>query len=183
MDPRFPTRRLKTRERSLVDEMLQSLPYFRPRLRIEAGDGLDHRGLHAASFLPRRRIVVDQRLLERQRELRRILYHEIFHFVWTRLGNPLRLSYERLLRREWRDGARGELGWSAERHKEALLDSDVRRRTRRWREYCCESFCDSAAWFCLRGRPVHAEWTLKPRFRERRGRWFQASDVLPRLQL
>ncbi len=183
MEARFPTRRLTAEERRRVEESVRPLPYFRARLRILAGHGLDGQGLHAASFLPRGHIVLDRRLLRRQRELRRILYHEIFHFVWTRLGNPLRLSYERLVRREWREGARGELGWSAEQVKVALAAADVRRRSRRWREYCCESFCDAAAWYCLSGRPGHEEWTLKPRFRERRARWFQASDVLPRLRL
>ena len=183
MEAKFPTRGLTADEQRRVEDSVRRLPYFRSRLRILAGHGLDGHGLHAASFVPRRRIVLDRRLLRRQGELRRILYHEIFHFVWTRLGNPLRLSYEELLRRERDEGARGELGWSAEQVKLALAAADVRRRSRRWREYCCESFCDAAAWFCLSGRPGHEEGTLKPRFRERRARWFQASDVLPRLQL
>jgi len=183
MAPPFPTRSLTPAERRRVDDSVRTLPYYERRLKIVAGRGLDRRGLHAASFVPHRRIVVDPGLLARQRELRRILYHEIFHFVWTRLGNPLRRSYEDLLRREWREGARGELGWPAEQAKAALDPAEVRRRSRRWREYCCESFCDSAAWFCLRGRPDHREWTLRPRFCERRRRWFAASDVLPRLRL
>jgi hypothetical protein len=41
--------------------------------------------------------------------------------------------------------ARGEAGWSAEWRKAALSDADRRHRTRRWREYACEAFCDSAA--------------------------------------
>ena len=161
---------------------MRRLPYYRPRLRISAGQGLEERGLHAAAFVPRRHIVVAGGLLARSAELRRILYHEIFHFVWTRLGNPLRLSYEEVLRRERCEGARGELGWSAEQGKSALSAADVRGRSRRWREYVCESFCDSAAWFCLDGRPHHEEWTLRPRFRRRRRHWFSTSDVLPRLQ-
>jgi hypothetical protein len=183
MQTQFPSRRLTRSERRQVIEVLGALPYVRKGLRIEAGDGLHRRGLHAATFVPRRHIVVDRALLKKQRELRRILYHELFHLVWSRLGNPLRRSYEELLRREWRESARGELGWSAERVKRGLKAADVRRRVRRWREYCCESFCDSAAWFCLRGRQEHEEWTLRPRFRERRRRWFAASDVLPRLRL
>ncbi len=166
-----------------MNQTLERLPYYRPLLRILAGDGLDRRGMHAASFLPQRHIVLDRDLLDDRRELARILYHEIFHFVWARLGNPLRQSYEEILRREWTEGARGELGWSAEQRKLALARLDVRRRARSWLEYVCESFCDSAAWFCLEGRPAHQEWTLKPRFRQRRRRWFQASDVLPRLRL
>ena len=183
MATRFPVRRLTPRERRRVEESVRGLPYYRSRLRIVAGHGLDQRGIHAASFVPHRRIVVDGSLLMRQRELRRILYHEIFHFVLFHLGNPLRQSYRALLRREWGEGARGELGWSAENAKRFVTAADLRRRSRRWREYCCESFCDAAAWFCLHERGRHEEWTLKPRFRERRRRWFSASDVLPRLQL
>jgi hypothetical protein len=160
--------------------------------------------MHAASFLRHGDIVINASLLGSRRELARILYHEIFHFVWARLGNPLRLNYERLLRQEWREGARGELGWSAESRK-VLLSKQQRgpiRETpaiesrpgnrvwrggsaqrRLWAEYVCESFCDSAAWFCLASWREHREWTLKPRFRQRRRRWFQAADVLPRLQL
>ena len=188
-------RRLTPAERRLVDELLARLPYFRPKLRILVGDGLAERRrkllvgltdedsrMHAASFVPNRHIVIDRSLLDRRWELARILYHEIFHFVWARLGNPLRQSYEELLRREWAESARGELGWSAEQRKLALKPGAIRRRTRRWADYVCESFCDSAAWFCLR-RASHPEWTLKPRFRERRRRWFLAADVLPRLQL
>ena len=36
---------------------------------------------------------------------------------------------------------------------------DVRVRTRAWREYCCESFCDTGAWFCGGGEK---EVTLAP---------------------
>ncbi len=182
-------------ERKQVDALLARLPYLRPKLRIRVGRGLAEKRrkllvgvdeedsrMHAAAFLVRRHIVIDQKLF-RRRDLARILYHEIFHFVWARLGNPLRLSYEHLLGREWRERARGELGWSAEQRKLSLAAADVRRRTRLWADYVCESFCDSAAWFCLESRRPHPEWTLKPRFCVRRRRWFQAADVLPRLQL
>ncbi|MBI3693770.1 MAG: hypothetical protein HY238_02865 [Acidobacteria bacterium] len=103
--------------------------------------------------------------------------------MWARLGNPLRQSYEELLRREFAEGARGELGWSAEGSKSALSAAQVRRRSRQWLDYASESFCDSAAWFCLPGGRPHREWTLRPRFRQRRRRWFLAADILPRLQL
>src|SRR5262245_58153311 len=182
-------------ERKQVDALLARLPYLRAKLRILAGRGLAERrrqllvgvaeedsGMHAAAFLDRRCIVIDEKLFGR-RDLARILYHEIFHFVWARLGNPLRLSYEHLLRREWQEGARGELGWPAEQRKLPLRTADVRQRTRQWADYVCESFCDSAAWFCLGARRAHPEWTLKPRFRARRRRWFQAADVMPRLRL
>jgi hypothetical protein len=53
------------------------------------------------------------------------------------------------------------------------LGSDgVRYRTRRWREYCCESFCDTAAWM-YSGVRSHPEFTLAPRFRARRRLWFE----------
>jgi len=174
-----PLRPLTSPERRLVNDWLDRLPYHRPRFRLLVGDGLVH--MHAASFLPHRYIVLDRELLAKRRELGRVLYHEVFHFVWTRLGNPLRLSYERLLRREWQEGARGELGWPAEERKLALRRQEVRRRAPRWRQYVCESFCDSAAWFCLGERLGHREWTLKPRFRRRRRQWLLAADLLPRL--
>jgi hypothetical protein len=39
------------------------------------------------------------------------------------------------------------------------------------REYCCESFCDSAAWL-YSGIERHAEFTLPARSRRRRQAWF-----------
>ena len=95
----------------------------------------------------------------RPREFPRIFVHELFHFVWLRAGNPRRWSFERVVRGEFRSGARGELGWSAEWRKAALRAGDVRRRSRRWREYCCESFCDTAAWL-YSGVIRHPEFTL-----------------------
>ena len=193
--PRGP-RPLTPAESARVDAWLERLPYYRPLLRILVGEGLgekrrrlmvgmtgDESRMHAASFLPRWKIVIDQALLRRPRELARILYHEVFHFVWARLGNPLRQSYEEMLRREWAEGAKGELGWSAEMRKLALGGGHVRRRSRKWSEYVCESFCDSAAWFCLGAKGSHREWTLKPRFRRRRSLWLSAADILPRLHL
>lgn len=73
------------------------------------------------------------------------MLHELFHFVWVRLGNPRRLAWEALLRAEREARARGEAGWSAEWRKRELSGQDVSARSRRWREYCCESFCDTAA--------------------------------------
>jgi len=138
-------------------------------IRIHRHPGLrDRRGaVHAGSFLRERRIAFDCA----RDEFPRIFVHEVFHFVWLRLGNPRRRSFEALLAGERAQGARGELGWSAEWRKAALDPSDVRRRTRRWREYCCESFCDSAAWL-FSGRKTHSEFTLSARFRAGRRRWF-----------
>lgn len=138
------------------------------QLRIGGGRG---REVHAASFLNRRRVVFDSALAAKPRELRRILIHELFHFVWRRLGNPLRAAWDTILQAEFHRRARGELGWSAELEKQKLDRTDSERRGGPWRQYCCESFCDTAAWFFLRGR--HGEYTLSPRFRARREAWFE----------
>ena len=55
-------------------------------IRLQRASGLrDRRGpVHAGSFLRERRIVFDCT----QAEFPRILVHELFHFVWLRLGNP-----------------------------------------------------------------------------------------------
>jgi hypothetical protein len=128
----------------------------------------DRRGaVHAGSFLRQRRIAFNCSA----DEFARVLVHELFHFVWLRLGNPRRQSYEALLRRELAEGAGGELGWSADCRKRELRAADIRLRTRLWREYCCESFCDSAAWL-YSGVGRHEEFTLTGRFRRLRGEWF-----------
>jgi hypothetical protein len=136
--------------------------------------------VHAGSFLRKREIVLDTALLESPGELARILLHELFHFVWLRAGNPARRSYEALLGDELRRVARGELGWSAAKCKRALAARDVGLRTRRWREYACESFCDSAAWL-LSGLREHDEYTLAPRFRQARRRWLRSFLARPRI--
>ena len=126
---------------------------IRIRFRRRLESGLHGTEVHAATFLRKRLILLETGLVCHRRELARILVHELFHFVWLRLGNPVRRSFEALLRREWRAGAAGELGWSAEWRKQALGARDRRQRTRRWREYVCESFCDSAAWWLAGKRP------------------------------
>jgi len=100
---------------------------------------------HAATFIRKRLIVLDEELRLEASEHARILAHEIFHFAWVRLGNPARLEWEALLRREFARRVPGEAGWSAEWRKLRLRPVEVRLRTRAWREYCCESFCDTAA--------------------------------------
>ena len=137
----------------------------------------DCRGeVHGGAFLRERRIALDSAL--RDRDLGRIFVHELFHFGWLRLGNPLRRSWEDLLAGECARGVRGELGWSAEWRKRALQPRRPPARDRRWREYCCESFCDTAAWLFTAGS--HPEFTLAPRFREQRRRWFLRSGVTGR---
>ncbi len=123
------------------------LPALRAhRGKLRSGGVGAGREVHAGSFLRQRRIVLDAALKKQPRELQRILTHELFHFAWLRLGNPKRQSYEDLLRREFKGRVKGELGWSAERAKTAITRADSTRRTRRWREDACESFCDSGAW-------------------------------------
>ncbi len=140
-------------------------------VRMETARGLrDRRGpVHAGSFLRERRMALDCT----RAEFPRIFVHEVAHFIWLRLGNRVRLRYEDLLRAEIAARARGELGWSAEWRKDALTANDVVSRTRRWREYCCESFCDTAAWR-YSGVERHEEFTLAARWRQRRA-WFTAS--------
>ena len=143
----------------------------------------DGRGpVHAGAFLRERRIAFDAELAADPKEFARIFVHEVFHFAWLRLGNPRRWSWEALLREEMRGRARGELGWSAEWRKRALDARDPSRRTRRWREYVCESFCDTAAWV-LAGVAAHREYTLARRFCERRRQWFEQFDVSNRISV
>src|SRR5713226_8387043 len=142
---------------------------FLPALRSHRGELLSGntasgKEVHAGSFLRQRRIVLDARLKKQPDELTRILTHELFHFAWLRLGNPKRRSYEDLVRGEIGKRVKGELGWSAESAKAALTRGDFVRRARHWREYVCESFCDSAAWL-LAGGSRHQEFTLPARAR------------------
>lgn len=149
---------------------------FLPALRAYRGKllsaGVKGTGVHAAAFLRERRIVLEAGLLRSPRNLSRILVHELFHFVWLRLGNARRRSFGALLASEIRRRARGELGWSAQMRKTLLHPEDPVTRPRRWREYVCESFCDSAARIYSNQRR-HSEYTLARLFRERRRRWFK----------
>lgn len=147
---------------------------FRPALAVSGGELLFSytRGypVHAASFIRKRRIVFEAQLRATPKELSRIFVHELFHFAWVRLGNPLRTSYERLLRAEMAARARGELGWSAELKKACLNGANGAA----WREYLCESFCDTAAFLYADCRK-HEEFTLADRWRQKRARWFRES--------
>jgi len=121
-------------------------------------------------------MVVEEALMADADDFARIFVHELFHFVWLRLGNPKRRSYERLLASEVQHKVRGELGWSAEWRKNKLEPRDWRERTRRWREYCCESFCDTAAWRYA-GVRRHEEFTLATAARMARRGWFTQEGV------
>jgi len=157
----------ETRVRALLRRLP---PLTGAPLRIENARGLrDRRGpVHAASFLLERRMALDCT----RAEFPRIFAHEMFHFVWLRAGNAVRLSWEALLQSEHGARARGELGWSAEWRKQALAEGDLAQRNRRWREYCCESFCDTAAWL-YSGVRDHAEFRLAGRYCARRRAWFR----------
>jgi hypothetical protein len=132
---------------------------------------------HAAAFIRQRLILLDGELRRDPFEHRRILLHELFHFVWVRLGNHKRRAWGDLLCIEWKAKARGEAGWSAEWRKRKLDAEDLRQRTRKWREYCCESFCDTAAFL---NSGAQTEVTLAPSRLAIRRVWFgeQLGDQL-----
>ena len=151
---------------------------FRPSLTADGrrlySNRLRGQPVYAGSFIRKREIVLDQELKRQPQELARILVHELFHFAWVRLGNPTRRSYEALVREEWKQRARGELGWSAESRKRALSrDAWNAVGVPAWRDYLCESFCDTAAWI-YSGVRRHPEYTLAARHRKRRAAWFRA---------
>jgi hypothetical protein len=126
--------------------------------------------VHGGAFLRERRILFDCT----RAEFPRIFVHELFHFVWLRAGNPARIAFERLVAAELEAGVRGELGWAAESRKGKLTAADPGDRTRRWRDYCCESFCDTAAWL-YSGLAGHPEFTLGTSWRHRRRAWFESA--------
>jgi hypothetical protein len=157
-------------ERRLRAVLLRLPPLAGAPVEVERSPGLRdaHGEVHGAAFVRQRRI----RLSCTAAEFPRVFVHELFHFVWLRAGNGERHSFEALLQAERRAGARGECGWSAEWRKQALHAADARTRSRRWREFCCESFCDTAAWL-YSGLAEHPEFTLPARFRRLRRDWFR----------
>lgn len=149
---------------------------FLPSLTVGSGKLYSNRQcgqpVYAGSYIRKREIVLDRELDRRPKELARILTHELFHFAWVRLSNEARRSFENLLRREWKRRARGELGWSAESRKSAFRHLPLpASHNPRWREYICESFCDTAAWL-YSGVRSHGEYTLGARHRKLRAAWF-----------
>ena len=64
------------------------------------------------------------------------------------------------------------MGWSAEWRKAELPAIEIRDRNRSWREYLCESFCDTAAWL-YSGVKGHPEFTLAERYCKLRRRCFE----------
>jgi hypothetical protein len=140
---------------------------YRAGLRDTAGNPA-----YAATFIRRRETILDPALKKRPRQHRRVLLHEYFHFAWVRLGNPRRAAWEVFLKAEWAAHARGEAGWSAEWRKQRLSARDVAERSRGWREYCCESFCDTAA-FVVDAGSDPSEVTLSAGRRRARIAWFR----------
>jgi hypothetical protein len=148
---------------------------FKPELTAWRGKllsgGAKGQPVLAGSFVRKREIVLDSALLRKPRRLVRIVLHEVFHFVWPRIGNTARLEWEQVLQNEMASMAEGETGWSSEWRKAELRPRDMQRRSRRWREYVCESFCDTAAWL-FSGMRRHSELTLRRGDLHRRRRWF-----------
>ena len=178
-----------------VEAVLERLPAlegtsielrFRPELTAGARKLYSKRRygqpVFAASYIRRRIIVLDQELQQDPRELSRILAHELFHFVWVRLGNRFRQQYEALLVEEFKQHARGELGWSAESRKAPLAGKPPAVHNARFLDYACESFCDTAAWLYA-GLRQHPEFTLADRYRKRRSDWFHATFLNRRIPI
>lgn len=170
--------------RRLVEDVEARLPEAEGKpIRVHIRPNLhSHRGklhsetagepVHAACDIQKRLMFLDESLESQAGEFRRILIHEIFHFAWARVGNEARGSFAELLVREFGRNARGELGWSAEYRKDELRQLKPSARNRkRWSDYVCESFCDTAAWV-YSGLRTHPEFTLSQRHRGARARWF-----------
>ena len=158
---------------SVLIDVQPELTAFRGKLlsgQIERGYAV-----HAASFIRKRAIVLERELLVRKRLLRTILVHELFHFVWARCGNERRRNYGALLREEILRKARGELGESSETWKDTWRQASGGRLgadDQPWREYVCESFCDTAAWY-LSSEKQRLPVSLAQRWRTKRAKWFE----------
>lgn len=184
----FPRLPIRSNGHAGVQAFLMGLPIrfgspitvsFLPDLIVCGGElrsGASSRGrpVYAASFIKERRIILETALLERPRLLRLILVHELGHFVWPRLGNRLRAEFDSIIGAEWNAGARGGIGESAEVAKALIQVEDVAARTRRWREYVCESFCDTTA-VLYSGVSRSKFHTLGSRWRARREAWFRTA--------
>jgi hypothetical protein len=125
--------------------------------------------VHAASFIRERRVVLERELLTNPALLRLILVHEFFHFIWPCLSNELRESYSGLLETELGSGARGEIGESSSVRKDAFAAGG-----RCWKEYVCESFCDTGAWL-YSGIERHRTFRLAIRWQKARRNWFRGA--------
>ncbi|MGH6878326.1 MAG: hypothetical protein ACREHV_13275 [Rhizomicrobium sp.] len=135
--------------------------------------------VYAVSFVRQRKIVFDASLSSDPPRLRFFAVHEVFHFVWTRLGNPKRAEFARLLALELVSGAQGELGESSVISKARLRSRKSPPALQPWRDYVCESFCDTAAWLYA-GAGTHGPVSLAGRWRNRRRSWFTTVFSSPR---
>lgn len=135
------------------------------------------RAVYAGSFLRERRIVLEDSLKTQPSSLRLILGHEILHFAWWRLGNTRRAGFSELLACEYAAGARGELGESSLVAKDNYHSGRHAGGLQLWRDYVCESFCDTGAWF-LAGVKDHDTFRLAGRWKRRRATWFQSLPPL-----
>jgi hypothetical protein len=126
--------------------------------------------VHAAAFIRKRVVVLETDLISQAERLRLILIHEIFHFVWVHLGNCQRRAFAKLLMGEMRGRAQGEIGESADIKKQLLREQGFfDEQSRLWRDYVCESFCDSAAAFYSGVADEH--FTLAGSWVKRRYAW------------
>lgn len=199
-EPRFRQRRRRPQPHPLLSLHLSSRPHLRwsdllarlpeltgrpicvrdrAQLRVHRGKLLSRsaeRGVpvYAACFVRDREIVLETELLAKPGLFRFILAHELFHFVWVRLGNLRRAEFSAIIRQEQAARARGELGESSAVRKERVGRSDCLRNSRAWRNYVCESFCDTAAWF-YSGMRRNLAFTLPKRWRDQRAAWFRSS--------
>lgn len=144
------------------------------RGKLRSGAQEPGNAIYATSFVRKREIVFDEELVEDVDLLRLIFVHELFHFVWPRLSNRARSEFGRLIAREVQGRTRGELGESAEVGKSALATAEVNLGSRAWREYVCESFCDTAAWLYA-GVSQHSSFRLAERWKKRREEWFKSA--------
>ena len=199
--PALISPRMRAAERGLVARWLESIPpEFAARLptvRVAVAEPLRNPAgepAHAASFIPRKYLLLSPSLFSRPGELGRILYHELCHFLWPRAPKT-RAAWEAHVTREIAAGTAGEMGYSAESAKTRFFEAWPRARrlgrigaprtgwqpARRpeWRHYLCESFCDTGAYVLLkdaRRRPSrHSEWTLPPRARAARAKAWRAA--------
>jgi hypothetical protein len=132
--------------------------------------------VHAASFIRDRSITLESALLSRPNTAKLIFVHEVFHFAWARLSNGRRQEFSDLLANEMRRGAVGELGESSAVKKGGIVSRNIAdAASRRWRDYVCESFCDTAAWAfgnVARGQ----DFSLANRWKGLRKEWLRIGE-------
>ena len=149
-------------------ELRPGLTAYRGKLLSGTGMGTP---VHAAAFIRKRVVVLETDLFLQTDRLRLILIHEMFHFVWVRLSNGQRRTFADLLLDERRGRARGEMGESADVKKRLIQEKlPFDGSSRLWRDYVCESFCDSAAVF-FSGVRDRQHCTLAERWAKRRYQW------------